>query len=113
MTTESIEKIIPVIEKIFDIRLYEWQKQFLMDLPHVSPTGRRNGRTFIYCIKLCLSDGEPMDFRFNRSHDYVDEAHGPHYEGWFRRYFLDIHHALEEHGIPVRKVIVKSRTVNR
>ena len=56
------------VEKALDIKLYRWQKDLILfDITYsgeVSHT-RRAGKTLANCIRLCLSEGEPIVARGN------------------------------------------------
>ena len=81
------------IEKAFGFSLYDWQKDYLLENHYKFPYGRRcSGRTFAYCLKLLLSDGEPIKHR--DLFKYKDENHGTHYDSWFVRYIRDINKTL-------------------
>ncbi len=82
------EDLIAKIEEVFGFPLYDWQKDYLLDKMDYMPAGRRNGKTFAYCLKFLLSDGEPIGkeevFR------YRDGEHRARYKQYFRNYCLEI-----------------------
>lgn len=96
ITDETIGKI----EDVFGYSLYEWQKKYLKGEIELRPSERRNGKTFAYCIKLLLSDGEKIGkrdiFRFR------DEEHGVSYPRWFKGFCLEINDKLVENGFETR-----------
>lgn len=100
------EKAIQVLEIIFEIKLYPEQIEYLSN-EHVvyARRGRRTGKTFIYCVKLALSEGEPINLTDYRR--YQDEGHNGMYGLWFKNYFYDIWLKLKAHGFPVREVVFK------
>ncbi|AXH78333.1 MAG: hypothetical protein [Circular genetic element sp.] len=109
ITDEAIEKI----EAIFGFPLYDWQKEYLKDKEGIVPIGvswgRGNGKTFAYCLKFLLSDGEMIhrsdgvkcgNKRKIRKEDifkYKDERCS-RYTEWFKRYCLEINRTLVENG---------------
>lgn len=67
-------------------------------------SGRRTGKTLAYCIKLALSEGEPLNFKHD---NLTDENHGHQYKYWFKDLFHDVWIKLKDAGFPVREVIWK------
>lgn len=91
------------IEKAFGFTLYNWQKDYLLGNHYKFPHGRRSsGRTFAYCLKLLLSDGEQI--KRGDLFKYRDKNHGTHYNSWFARYIWDINKILVAAGIETRIV---------
>jgi hypothetical protein len=99
---------IPLIEKALDIKLYDGQRKYLLyDGPYWFGD-RRSGKTLAYCVKLALSDGEPLNMK--KPWEICDNDYGPprnrqRYSGWFRGFFLKIWHSLKDTGLPVREII--------
>lgn len=95
ITNSDIKKI----EDIFGIRLYEWQKDYLLDRADCIRTGRGNGKQFAYCIKLLLSDGEKI-----KKSDLIKYADKKprRYGKWFIGYCLDINEKLVNAGFETR-----------
>lgn len=54
------EELIQEIEKVFGFPLYDWQKAFLKDEIDFISNGRKNGKTFIVCLKILLTNDEKM-----------------------------------------------------
>lgn len=102
------EQILNDVEKALDIKLYDGQKQYLLNENTYWFGGRRSGKTLVYCIKLALSEGEPLDM--NHPEKYIDDDYGNennrnHYAKYFfRDTFLDIWYQLKESGIKVRDI---------
>lgn len=127
------EETIPLIEKALDIKLYPWQKEYLLNgtrFPDICPClmydfddeivnscnirfdgrmcrakNRMTGKTTSHCIDLALSDGEPLNIK--KPENFSDRKFsGPpsYHKGFFRRFFLDIWHQLKAAGLPVREV---------
>lgn len=93
-------EMIPVIENSFGFQLYDWQRDYLLGKTNYRAVGRRNGNTFAYCVKLLLSDGEPI--KRKNIVRYVDEYHGNRYLRWFAGYCMDINKVLKESGLKTR-----------
>lgn len=57
------ERTIRKVEQALGLKLYDWQKAFIF---HDKPYGlevsayRRTGKTLAHCLRLCLSEGEPI-----------------------------------------------------
>lgn len=100
------ERHIPLIERCFNLKLYEHQKLYLLDKGTLE-SGRRTGKTFAYCIKLALSDGEPLNMR--KPEDFADERrlanHRRYAMSYFRHEFILIRNTLKESGFRVRELI--------
>ncbi|WP_051461059.1 hypothetical protein [Ruminiclostridium josui] len=127
------EEVIHLIEKALDIKLFPWQKDYLVNdtpFPTICPClidvfdtenirkscsayhfdgkrchaiGRRTGKTFAYCIQLALSDGEPIDMR--KPEKYSDHDTLRYARGYFKSMFFDIWDSLNIAGLPVRELI--------
>mgnify|MGYP001172666845 FL=1 len=93
------DKVIKRIEQAFGIQLYNWQKDYLLGKRDIIEYGRNNGKTFAYCIKLLLSDGEPMKRRELRK--YAD-GYGNRYQECFAGYALEINDKLVKAGFETR-----------
>lgn len=96
------EEMIPQIEKVFGFQLYDYQKEYILGKSNTYPKGRRNGKTFAYCIRLLLSDGAPIPRTLKtlrrRADAYIDE----NYTYWFARYLLELNDKLVEAGFKTR-----------
>lgn len=90
------------IEQAFGLPLYDWQKDYLLGKRSTRMGGRCNGNTFAYCLKLLLSDGEPIKRR--DLFKYRDGNYGTHYNSWFARYIWDINKTLVAAGFETRIV---------
>ena len=84
------------IEKAFGFPLYDWQKDYILGKRNTRMGGRCNGNTFAYCLKILLSDGQPIKKR--DLFKYRDENHGTHYDSWFAGYIWDINKVLVAAG---------------
>ncbi len=57
------ERIIKKVEKALGFKLYDWQKAFIFGGEPYGieiATSRRSGKTLTHCLRLCLSEGEPI-----------------------------------------------------
>ena len=98
-----INACIPFIEMAFNIALYDWQKDYLRGECELIKGGRANGKTFTYCVKLALSEGDPI--RRVLLNQYADMYPGSYYTNiWFPRYFLETRQILKNAGLPVRDI---------
>lgn len=93
-------EMIPRIESAFGFTLYDWQKDYLLGKIHRRAGGRHNGNTFAYCVKLLMSDGEPINVVDLRK--YIDEIHGSRYARWFTGYCMEINEKLVSAGFKTR-----------
>lgn len=98
---------IPLIEKALEVKLYDWQKDWLINGKWM-PNARGNGKTFAYCINLALSEGKPLNVQ--RPEDFCDSDYGPpgnkvrYARAFFRRMFFDVWIQLKDAGFPVRPI---------
>ena len=102
--------MIPLIEKTLNITLYEGQRRYLLNDGDYWFGGRKSGKTMAYCIRLALSDGDPINLV--RPVEYIDSDFGPpgnesKYSYWFRRFFMNVWQPLKDAGFPVREVRTK------
>ena len=95
------EETIVLIEKALGISLHEGQKQYLLNNGTYWFGGRATGKTLAYCIKLALSDGEPLDIQ--KPCEICDND----YARWFRDFFIKIWISLKDAGLPVRELKIK------
>lgn len=93
-------EMIPKIESVFGFSLYDWQKDYLLGKIKHRVGGRHNGNTFAYCVKLLLSDGDPISVK--DLWKYIDEVHGSGYYRWFTDYCLEINEKLIAAGFKTR-----------
>ena len=93
-------EMIPKIESAFGFHLYDWQKDYMLGKMQHRAGGRCNGNTFAYCVKLLLSNGEPIKVKDIQK--YIDEAHGSGYYRWFTDYCLEINEKLIAAGFKTR-----------
>ena len=105
------EAISKKVEEALNITLYADQKRYLLSPSNETfywPGGRRTGKTLAHCIKLALSDGEPLDMRCPEhicDNDYGPESNRHNYaRGFYRRVFLDVWKCLKDKGLKVREI---------
>ena len=106
------ERTIEIIEKALDFKLYQAQKNYLM---HDAPLqgGRATGKTLVHCIKLALSEGEPLNTYYPE--EFCDDDYGRHSnkeryaKDFYRHAFMEMWVLLRDAGLPVRDVIRKRR----
>lgn len=104
------EEAIPLIEKALDIKLYEGQRQYLVNDGSYWYGGRCSGKTLAYCIKLALSDGKPLDM--HQPESFCDSDYGPennkrrYANSYFKRMFLGVRQKLKDNGFAVRELRV-------
>lgn len=90
------------VEEIFGFALYDWQKNYLLGKTNYRSSARCNGNTFIYCVRLLLSDG--YDISKKNIYKFEDEYHGTQYYRWFTRYIIEIDNELKRNGFKTRLV---------
>ena len=107
------EELISKIENIFGFPLYDWQKSYLLGKPcDYSYGGRRNGKTFAYCLKVLFSDGKPIPRNLKNFMMFSDNAvYSIRYREWFARYLYEINEKLESAGIHTSCLLYTSRCV--
>ena len=106
------EQTIEIIEKALDFKLYQIQKDYLMhDVPLQG--GRVSGKTLAHCIKLALSEGEPLNTYYPDElfdDDYGRRNNKERYSNYFYNYaFMEMRELLSDNGLPVRDVMFKRR----
>lgn len=93
-------EMIPKIESAFGFSLNDWQKDYLIGKIQHRAGRRNNGNTFAYCVKLLLSDGDPINIKDLKK--YIDEVHGSNYTRWFTGYCMEINAKLVAAGFKTR-----------
>lgn len=97
-------EVISKLEKAFEIKLYDSQIQALINNDYNLFQGRRCGKTFVYMIKLALSEGEPIsvnDFSIFSDRDKRET----NYTIWFKNEFMKVREVLKNNGFIVRDVV--------
>lgn len=102
------EEMIPRIEQVFGFPLHDWQKDYLLGNPCKIPYEQRwNGKTFICCVMILLSDGKPIPrnrLEFAKFADFPTLGLGTRYDLWFADYMREINDKLVEAGFETRVV---------
>lgn len=101
------EEIIRIVEVALRFKLHDWQKAYITGESGYVMPGRQSGGTTAYMLKLCLSEGEPIDLaKWSEAERYTDEIHGHAYPDWFRHNLWDMYRELERiGGLKLRKII--------
>ena len=112
------DKLLSLIEKVFNIEFYEWQRKYLLNEPMLLDmriTGRATGKTFVFVIKLLFKSDEPLDlrspFEIVEHSDWwcceniKSRALVSHYSKWYKNYLKEIYEKLNKAGIKTREVI--------
>jgi len=99
--------VLDAVEKILEIKLYDLQRKYILGQGGYWYGARRSGKTLAYCIKLALSDGEPLNTR--KAYSFCDDDYGNSsnivsYSKWFLSRFMEIWSKLKDAGFPVREV---------
>jgi len=97
------EEVIPHIEKAMGLKLYENQVNHLLGKSW-SATGRRNGKTLSHCIKLALSEGEPLNMK--KPYEFSDYGDGSRRYAYYfyKNEFMRIRDKLKYYGFAVRNI---------
>lgn len=118
------EELLRKVEKALNICFFDWQKDYILDIPRVLDmrmTGRRTGKTLVYLIKLLFSEDIPLNaFEINEVGKYSDwycvsdriDRKDTTYTQWFRRYLRDIYNTLIEKGLNPRPVFFSKDELN-
>lgn len=110
MENEKIAKL----ETIFGFKFYDWQTQYLKgDYDTILNQGRRNGKTFIYCLRLLLEEGETFelkDFRGTRAKIAVDEYHDSKHVDCFLHELCKINTKLVNAGLKTNLILNEEKT---
>ncbi len=111
---EFNDNTIKLIEKTLSIKLYQHQKDWLIN-GDTMPSDRCNGKTFVHCIYRALSEGEPLDI--SKPELFCDGDYGTrnniirYARGFYGNLFLNIWHDLKNAGFPVRKLKNMKNTI--
>ena len=93
------EEVLGQIEKAFDIKLYDWQRDYLLDKPFKTPTSSQSGRSFAKIIKLLLTT--EIKEREIRSFAKYESIHRQIY---FEKQVLEIDNKLKSAGIKTKLI---------
>ena len=118
---------IRAVELALGHGLYDWQKAYLMDEPtkiDIRMTGRKQGHTTAYILKLLLEDTEAEPINLTNQRAVVDimdwwsysDYHGRYknvgYAKIFTDMLIDIKTALKEHNIQSRRIATYKGTTH-
>ena len=91
------EEILGKIEKAFDIKLYDWQRDYLLESHSKTPTSRQSGRSFAKIIKLLLTtEIKEREIRSFAKYGSI------HYQIYFEKQVLEIDNKLKSIGIKTK-----------
>lgn len=106
------DAIVHAIEVALKIKLYDWQKAYIVGASDYLMPGRVTWRTTAYMLKLLLSKGPPIHlYKTNTLHEICDEYHGTQYYGWFGQNLRYMYLRLlnPEFGLNLRKIYFSER----
>lgn len=86
-------------EKALDIRLYDWQKAYILDKYYdtAAAARRASGKTLAYIIKRLLT---PMPFAISKKElEHYSDGSGKRYNVYFKKWALEINEKLTAAGI--------------
>lgn len=103
---------IDLIEHALGFKLYKEQIDYIFhDGPYNYSSLRTTGKTTAHCIKLALSDGQPLNG--NKPDRWCDIDHGKQglipYSRWYFSYFMKIREQLRSVRLGVRSVKYKGK----
>ena len=101
------DEIIRIVERALHITLYDWQKAYITGVADYVMPGRASGKTTAYMVKLCISEGEPIDLsKRSEVERYVDGYHSHNYPDWFKHELWNVYRELERiGGLRLRTII--------
>ena len=103
------EKRINEVEKALGIKLYACQRDFIFNGYQGCHNERCTGQTTAYCIKLLLTDGEPIKLWDPEQMKRLSDGNrfGSRYNEWFRRFLIENYERLKAAGVETRVVEFK------
>lgn len=117
MLDQEMFYMIHNVEKALGINLYDDQIRYLTGSTASFNfyNNRGTGKTTAYCIRLALSDGEPLNLRDPKEFsDWFESGlsfnEAPRYsKDFFLKEFMKIRDKLKDHGFQVREVLMLSK----
>lgn len=97
-------KLIPWIEKALGFKLYPIVIQYLTTEEECQWSGRGNGKTTAYILKLVLNKDKVINLSDLKKGKYNDVVRNLTYNSWFTNEFLYIRNLLAAEGFKVIKV---------
>lgn len=94
--------VLPHIENALGVKLYLQQKNYLLSDGELFWWERGSGKTLAYCIRLALSEGEPLEMRYPERFSDLDYIH--YSRDYFRRMFMEVWSKLNDYGFRVREI---------
>lgn len=91
--------LLEQVEKALDIRLYDWQKAYILDKYYdtAAAARRASGKTLAYIIKKLLT---PMPFAIGKKElEHYSDGSGKRYNVYFKKWALEINEKLTAAGI--------------
>jgi len=102
------EKQIEEVEKALGIKLYICQKDYILNGNVACPNERCTGHTTAYCIKLLLTEGEPIKlWDWEQMARLADYKRNNTYVDFFRNFIAENYERLKRAGIKTRLVEFK------
>lgn len=101
------------VETALQIKLFEWQVEYIWGNSPVLLPGRGSGKTLAYVIKLCLSEGRPL-YMYPGGLDQClcDADQGPRYYQLFRAYVRETYQKLKRYrGLKLRNIYFSQKEV--
>ncbi len=105
---------VALIEHALGFKLYREQIEYIFhNGPYSYSSSRQTGKTTAHCIKLALSEGEPLNG--DRPDKWCDLDYGQRglisYSRWYFRYFMNIRNRLRSVRLKVRPVKYKGKLI--
>lgn len=103
-------RILKKVEKAIGFKLRDWQKKYIIGKSDYMPNGRCNGKTTACIIRMCLSEGEPLNLSRRYYNDILQYAEEDCVtrarQDFFRHEARKMYDTLKTiKGIPLRKII--------
>ena len=111
-------RTIRKINKAFGFPLREYQIEYIFGRINFLPSNRQSGRTLAHCIRLCLSEGPPLDIKEElrksgqpltlepyRGAEFETHYNSPHYKKWFAEELRRVYTTLKKSRVKVRTII--------
>lgn len=110
------EELLRRIEAVLDIKFYDWQVNYLLNIPEALDmriTGRCTGKTTAYIIKKLFKSEEPLRLYERQYLENISDwwsvtnridRKEPHYTRWFEKELRRIYEMFISHKIQPRPV---------
>lgn len=101
--------LLPHIENALAVKLTKLQKDYLLADGNITWVGGRgSGRTFVHCIRLALSKGEPLNIEYPEKFSDYGDGSTRYARGFYRSMFMDIWTKLNDYGFTVRQIKMRN-----